>query len=323
MGNTKSTTSSQVVSNAIAKAVTENISECSAGASLEQTVDLSGFNLFSSYKQSGVLTASCLQKNSSDQSIVQDIANKIAQEAAATSTTLIGVSLGDTSANAVSRITSNLNVAAIDKSMQECAASLNMKQAVTTSGATIGVTVQQGAELYSKCLQENRNTKNIAQSVVTDVNQKVEATTEDLLSSLFGEIGKYIAIAIIVFVAIIILAIVVKIISSRRQRQSDEMMQQMMMQQMMQQSQPRQPYQQSYQQPPQYGVPAYQPPPPTPYSVPSTPPMSLQPHPAGQDFKNISGTQATYKMSTNEVFTPSTGRWVSYPDYTRSTQQIL
>jgi len=219
MGNTESTTSSAVVNNAIARAITTNMSECSSGARLEQDITLSGTTKFTGFKQEGVLTSSCVQRNASDQEIIQDIANEIAQEAAATSTNLIGVALGDTSANAISTITTNLDVAAINESMQQCSASLDMRQTVDASGYTVGVSVEQGADLYNTCVQENNSTQSATQSVVNDVDQEVEATTEDLLSSLFGDLATYIGIAIIVIVAIIVLAIVMKIIQSRKQQQ--------------------------------------------------------------------------------------------------------
>jgi hypothetical protein len=302
MGNTTSTTSAQVVTNAIAKAVVSNTNDCSAALDQSQNVDLSGSNKFLTISQKGALSSSCMQANATDQSLVQDIANQIAQDAAATSSSLLGVSLGDTSANAVAQVANNLNASAVSTAIQQCNASLQQSQNVSASGWNVGVKVEQGASLYNKCLQENSSTQKAAQSVVTDIDQKVSASSEDLLSA----IQKYIMIAIIIIVAVIVLAIVMRIIRGRRERRQKSV-QYMQYPQPVQPAQPVQPVQQNMQYP--QSVQSVQPAQPV--------QQNMQPYVdsmgnAQQDYRVVPGTGDIYETTSGDVWRSSTGQWVPY-----------
>jgi hypothetical protein len=248
-------------------------------------------------------------------------ANQIAQDAAATSSSLLGVSLGDTSANAVAQVANNLNASAVSTAIQQCNASLQQSQNVSASGWNVGVKVEQGASLYNKCLQENSSTQKAAQSVVTDIDQKVSASSEDLLSA----IQKYIMIAIIIIVAVIVLAIVMRIIRGRRERRQKSV-QYMQYPQPVQPAQPVQPVQQNMQYP--QSVQSVQPVQPVqqnmqyPQSVQSVQPaqpvqQNMQPYVdsmgnAQQDYRVVPGTGDIYETTSGDVWRSSTGQWVPY-----------
>jgi hypothetical protein len=200
--STEATTTSDVVNEAITNVLMENASNCTAVIDQQQNIRRRGKSKWSDISQYGELNANCLQANQVTSAVTNDIAAEIYQQAEATQTQLLGTLMADTEATAISNI-QNIVETNIDFSfLQECSAAITQEQNIDDNGWIIGSDVNQEANLYQECIQKNIADTQVANDIVANVHQEVQAETESFLGGLFDDIATIIIMAIILIVVI-------------------------------------------------------------------------------------------------------------------------
>jgi len=186
MGANYSTTSIDVINNTIINVILSNAQTCSQDATVTQSINRSGFSIFSSTQQIVNFSATCLQTVKVDTNLLQSIANSIIQTASQNSIALLpSFSGSDASVN----LQNYLSTSITDNFIQNCATTLKSYQQATYGGLQLGTTDIQSVKLVTECMSSALNNNGVSQGIVSNTNQTTTQTSSnplDFLTNIFS-----------------------------------------------------------------------------------------------------------------------------------------
>lgn len=198
MGAATSTSSVDVINNAIINVAMQQNQNCSGSVAATQVVTESGLGIGTTNTQTASVNLSCLQNVTVNASIISQMAAAISQAATSSSTALLPAYSGS---DAVTQISNVLQANISMDFIQKCASSASATQDLAISGVQIGVSNTQSATAFSSCMSTALASTSIAQTLTGTVNNTAAATANaDPLSDLSDTV-LYIAIIIIVIIA--------------------------------------------------------------------------------------------------------------------------
>ncbi|MEM3062249.1 MAG: hypothetical protein QW303_01695 [Nitrososphaerota archaeon] len=198
-------TSVDVINEAIVDVIFEVAQRCSAEAAAVQKIEYTGFSFFTFAKQKVGVSLECLQQVKIDANIINEMVAKIKQEAAANN---IAFSLTDIKVGIDNKIKNLLTTRLKTNFVQECTVKAKAIQEIGYRGFTIFAYAENIIELTKKCMMETLTNLRIAQDLVADVNQVVQAKVESpfqFLADMFTSFWSYIVLGIILIVTLVIL----------------------------------------------------------------------------------------------------------------------
>jgi len=176
----------------------KNMSTCKASSTMNQNVDITGSSWFSWFEQSSSIDMTCLGKFQMNDSIVNQIANEIQQQAINKSIALMNIGQvngTDIETNLKNIITTNITTEMIQNSL----ASLKMNQNIVVSGSATGVTVSQSSDMIQKAIMQGVSSTNLANTILNQTKQ----TSDNELANPLAIFGSFAFIFIIIIIIII------------------------------------------------------------------------------------------------------------------------
>lgn len=247
IGGTRSKNSVESLTEIAVNVTQKTVNECSSSIQNVQNievdwvagdVDLSGLNL----TQNASINMECLMTASKQNEIQNEIANALAQHAAAQSEGALQ-SLGGTQADAAALIKNKFQSSVKQEDVQRSTSMITQEQNVrfgTVGGNFImqGATLDQSAEIVSRALMESEGYNKVITEVASDLQQVTDAestgldavigeTVENIAKTLgISTVGAFAIIPVVIGIVVIMIVIVVMtpfILFSKKSKRSENL----------------------------------------------------------------------------------------------------
>lgn len=204
MGSSQSSTLVDIVNQATASVITNELLSCSSNSKQTQVFAPSNSLFFGfSAKQSATISQSCIANFKVDDSIVSKISNQIQQEAAKESVALFDTMHFD-STQAEAHIKNLVSTNITTNLVQNALVSVEQTQIIGGAGNTIlGGSVVQTSDTVQKSLMSAISNTSLATTIDNQTDQKSKNSQTNPLD-IFGDMLMY----IIIFIIVIIVAVV-------------------------------------------------------------------------------------------------------------------
>jgi len=214
MGASVSRTKVEIVNESITDIIVKAAQEADSHLEATQQTVLSGVNIGFYQKQDVSVSVQALQSVVIDNTILEEIAQKIRTEAKAE-----GQLLNPAYADSDTNIKNLMKTKLTNETLQKCVSSTIAKQQTIASGINIGAVVIQDAHAISECQQMSTIANDISKEIFQDVDTKSHAESKGLFDFLFGDWGGiYITAFIVLIIMVIIIAVVLKMGGGKKGR---------------------------------------------------------------------------------------------------------